>query len=93
MISKTSYKINKPKIGRKTRSEVYHPLLLYINRSIAKKFPIETLLEMIDSSIKTLGESESIISKSISIGNFFVLDLFLYSGNRGNPHLTFFGRT
>ena len=29
---------------------------LYINQSLTKKFPIETLLEMIDSSVLSLGE-------------------------------------
>ena len=33
-------------------------LSLYINRSITKKFPIKTLLETIDSSVKSLGEVE-----------------------------------
>ncbi len=33
-------------------------LLLYINLSITKKFPTETLSETIDSCIKNLGEVE-----------------------------------
>jgi len=40
------------------QSEVYFLLLLRMNRSITNKFPIETLLEMIDSSIKNLGKAE-----------------------------------
>ena len=39
-------------------SEVYFMFPLYINWSITKKFPIETLLEMMDSSVKTLGKSK-----------------------------------
>jgi len=31
---------------------------LYINQSLTKKFPIETLLEMIDCSVKSPGEFE-----------------------------------
>ena len=31
---------------------------LYINQSLTKKFPIETFLEMIDSSVKSPGEFE-----------------------------------
>ena len=63
---------------------------LYKNRSRTKKFPIEILLKMIDSDSPRVFMLESIISKSVSIGNFFVLDLFLYSGNRGNPHFKLF---
>jgi hypothetical protein len=33
-------------------------LPLYINRPITKMFPIETLLEMMDSSTKNVGEFE-----------------------------------
>ena len=56
MMSRTGYNIKKPSFGRKTRSEVYLLLTLYINRSVTKKFPIETLLEMRDTSVKKLGE-------------------------------------
>ena len=42
----------------KFRSEVYLFLLLYINRYTTKKFPIEILLEMMDSSVRSLGEVE-----------------------------------
>jgi len=58
MTLKIAYDIKKPQLSRKTRSEVYLLLPLYINRSITKKFLIETILEMIDSSIKNPGESE-----------------------------------
>ena len=51
-------------------------LPLYINRSITKIFPIETVVEMIDSSVRSLGEVESIISRSVLIGNFLVRDQF-----------------
>jgi len=45
-------------VRRKIRSEVNVLVLLYISRSITKKFPIETLLEMINSSVESLGEVE-----------------------------------
>jgi hypothetical protein len=48
----------KTKIRRKIRSEVYLLLPLYINRFKTKKFLIRTLLEMIDSSVRSLGEVE-----------------------------------
>ena len=44
--------------GGKIRSEVYLVLALYINRSVTKMFPIKTLSEMIDSSVRNLGEAE-----------------------------------
>ena len=47
----------KPKL-KKVRSEGYLQLPLYINRSVTKKFPIETLSEMIDSSVRSLWEVE-----------------------------------
>jgi len=81
MISKTGYIVKKIKFCRKTRSEVYVLLLLYINWSITKKFLIETLLEMIDPSVRSPGEVESVIFRSVSIRNFFVMDRFMYSGN------------
>ena len=58
MISRTDYNFRKLKFGRKIRSEVYLFLLLYINRSITKKFPIEILLEMMDSNIGNHEEVE-----------------------------------
>ena len=45
-------------VRRKIRSEVNVLVLLYISRSITKKYPIETLLEMMDSSVESLGEVE-----------------------------------
>jgi hypothetical protein len=39
-------------------AHVYLLLPLYINKSITKKFPIETLLEMMDSSVESLGKVE-----------------------------------
>ena len=45
-------------VRRKIRSEVNVLVLLYINQSITKKFPIEMLLEMIGSSAKSPGEFE-----------------------------------
>ena len=56
MISKTDFNFKEHKLGRK--SEVYLFLLLYINRSITKHFPIEILLEMMDSSVKNLEKVE-----------------------------------
>ena len=58
MISRTDYNFRKLKFGRKIRSEIYLFLLLYINRSITKKFPIEILLEMMDSNIGNHEEVE-----------------------------------
>jgi len=58
MTLKIAYDIKKPQLSRKTRSEVYLLLPLYINRSITKKFLIETIPEMMDSSVKNLGEAE-----------------------------------
>ena len=81
MISKISYNIKKTKFGRKIRNEVNLLLALYINQSITKKFPTEKLLEMMDSSVRSLGEVESITIKSVLIRNFFVRDRFMYSGN------------
>ena len=52
------YNIKKFKFGRKIRSEGYFLLPLYINWSVTKKFPIKALSEMIDSSVKSLGEVE-----------------------------------
>ena len=48
----------KTQVRPKRRSEGYLLLPLYINQSVTKIFPIETLLEMIDSSVKNLGEVE-----------------------------------
>ena len=47
----------KPKL-KKVRSEGYLQSPLYINRSITKEFPIETIPERTDSSIKKPGEAE-----------------------------------
>ena len=58
MTLKIAYDIKKTQLSRKTRSEVYLVLPLHINRSITKKFLIETIPEMIDSSVKSLGEVE-----------------------------------
>ncbi len=79
MLSKTSYNIKKLKFGWKMGSELYHLLPLYKirNESISKKFPIKTISERTDSSIKNLGQVESIIFKSVSIRNVFVMDRFM----------------
>jgi len=58
MTIKIAYNIKKLQLRRKTRSEVYLLLPLYINWSITKMFLIETISEMIDSSVKRLGEVE-----------------------------------
>ena len=75
------YDIKKSKFCRKIRSEVNVLMLLYINRSLTKNFPLETLLEMIDSSVRSPGEVESFPFKSVLIRNFFVMDRFMYSDN------------
>ena len=76
MISKISYNIKKTKFGRKIRNEVNLLLALYINQSITKKFPTEKRLEMMDSSVRSLGEVESAISSRVLIRKFFVMDRF-----------------
>ena len=81
MISKISCNIKKIKFGRKIQNEVNLLLALYVNQSITKKFPTEKLLEMIGSSVRSLGKVEFIISRSVLIRNFFVMDRFMYSGN------------
>ena len=58
-MSKIAYDIKKTKYGRKIHNEVNLLLALYINRSLTKNFPIEKLLEMMDSSVESLGEVES----------------------------------
>ena len=52
--------IKKPKFGWNIPSEVYLALPLYKNwnRPIAKKFSIEALLEITDSSVSSHGEFE-----------------------------------
>jgi hypothetical protein len=45
---------------------------------------METLSEIIDSSVKSLGEVESLISRSVFVRNFFVMNQF------SNPHFIFF---
>ena len=47
-----------PQFDQKIRSEGYLILSLYINQPI-KKFSIVTFLEMIDSSVKNLGDVEN----------------------------------
>ena len=81
MRSKVAYGIKKSQFDRKIRSEVYVLMLLYMNWSITKNFPIETLLKMIDSSVRSPGEAESVALKTVLIRNFFVMDRFMYSGN------------
>ena len=56
MTIKIDYNIKKSKLIRKIRSEGHLLLPLHKNRFITKKFPIKALSEMIDSSIKNLGE-------------------------------------
>ena len=55
---------------------------LYINQSLTKNFPIETLLEMTDSTSSRFITLESIISATVSIENIFVMDRFMYGGNK-----------
>ncbi len=81
MTLKFDYDIKKFKFCQKIRSVVYVLVLLYMNWSITKYFPIETLLKMIDSSVRSPGEVEYITFKSVLIRNVFVMDRFMYSGN------------
>ena len=70
------------------------PLLpLHKNRSRTKKFPIEILLEMIDSDSPRVFMLESIISKSVSIGNFLLWTDLCTVTVGGKPHFEFFGQT
>ena len=64
-----------------TVPKIYLLLPLYINRSITKKVLIKTLLKVTDSTFPELLTLESIISRSVSIGKFFVMNQFMYSGN------------
>ena len=58
------------------------PTIATVHKSVHnKKFLIKTLLKVIDSTSPELLTLESIISKSVSIGKFFVRDQFMYSGN------------
>jgi hypothetical protein len=72
------------RVRLKIQTEVHLLLLLFINlkQSIPKKFPIKTISERTDSSIKNLGQVESVISKSVLVRNIFVMDQFIKSGNR-----------
>ena len=51
-------KHQKTPVRPKSRSEVYLILARYTNRSVTKQFPIKTLLETIDSSVRSHGEVE-----------------------------------
>ena len=55
---------------------------LYINQSLTKKFPIETLLEMTDSTSPRFFMLESVLSVIVLIGNVFVADRFMFNGNQ-----------
>ena len=82
MTIKIACDIKKPKFDRKIRSEVHHILSLHINRSVTKKFLIETLLEMTDSTSPRFFMLESVLSVIVLIGNFFVADRFMFNGNQ-----------
>ena len=66
---------------------------LYIDQSLTKKFPIETLLEVIVSSAKSLGEVESVISRSVSVRNFLLRIDLCEVTICGEPHFEFSGQT
>ena len=76
MMSKIAYDIKQTKYGRKIPNEVNLLLSLYINWSLTKNFPTEKLLEMMDSSVRSLGEVESVISRSVLIRKIFVMGRF-----------------
>ena len=57
MTIKIAYDIKKSQFGIK-KGEVYLPLPLYINWSVTKKFPIETIPERTDTSKRNLGKIE-----------------------------------
>ena len=58
MTIKLAYNVKKPKFSPKIRNEGHLLLSLYISWSVTKNFPTETLLEMIDSSVRNPGEVE-----------------------------------
>ncbi len=72
------------RVRLKIQAEVHLLLLLFKNlkQSIPKKFPIKTISERTDSSIKNLGQVESVISKSVLVRKVFVMGQFIKSGNR-----------
>jgi hypothetical protein len=55
------------------------PLYKYRNESVPKKFPIKKITERTDSSIKNLGQVESVLIESALIRNIFVMDRFMRS--------------
>ncbi len=102
MLCKTSWNIKKLEFDSKIQTEVL--LLLSLskirNRPIPKKFPIKTISERTDSSIKNLGQVESVLSKSVLIRKFllstdlctvaFMQDLWFM---QGKTHFEFFSQT
>jgi hypothetical protein len=72
------------RVRLKIQTEVHLLLLLFKNlkQPIPKNFPIKTISERTHSSIKNLGQVESVISKSVLVRNIFVMDQFIKSGNR-----------
>ena len=81
MVGKTSYNIKKLKFGWKHLKwalPTYCHFTKFEIGSIPKKFPIKTILERTDSSIKNLGQVESTVFKSVLIRNFFVMNQFVW---------------
>ncbi len=61
------------RVRMKIQTEVHLLLLFFknLNQSIPKKFPIKTISERTDSSIKNLGQDESVISKNVLVRKYF----------------------
>jgi len=78
MTIKIVYDIKKQQLGRKIGIEGYflRPPYKNWNRSIIKKFPIETLSEMIDSTFPRFSMLESVLSKIVLTGNIFGTNRF-----------------
>jgi hypothetical protein len=74
-------------------SELYHLLPLYKirNRSIPKHFPIETISERTDSSLKNHGQVESIVFRSVLIGIVLLWTDLCKVTIGDNRHFRFFG--
>ena len=63
------------------------------NRSITKKFPIKTLLKIIDSTSPRFLTLESIVFKIHLVGNVFAIDQLCTVAIGSRCHFEFFGRT
>ena len=58
VMSEIAYDIKKAQFGRKIGSEIHLLIPRNINQSITKYFSIKTHMEIMNSSVKNLGEAE-----------------------------------